>query len=316
MVTALACSTRIVEKVMGPPLRGLVHSTFAAAANVAFAGGFLLSLNALPHSTSNLHIEMDSNGSGPLLSEERGTDHVLSKESPVEKATTLSASPLPLMPNGLLLSARKGTFPFANLRPGMPVILGAGWLVIEAVSCSLDCTGCACWDPHIHRPTHLNIEEIRANGLWLARRYTNEESKWMPEFGNDETPLALAERLCGRGPGLTPGGDDFLAGWLAAGWLLYGPQAAFLADCQCVLEIARRRTHTLSQCWLAYAAAGDVARPVCELLAALTSPDRVRLEHAARELLALGATSGFDLLQGILYSITQYPAFGFPKDSL
>lgn len=116
----------------------------------------------------------------------------------------------------------------------------------------------------------------------------------------------LAERLCGRGPGLTPSGDDFLAGWMAAGWLLYGPEPQFLANCQLINEIASRRTHELSQCWLAYAAAGDLALPVGELLRALTTRDTPRIERAAAHVFALGATSGYDLAQGVLYGLEHF----------
>lgn len=281
MVKALVCSERIVEKVTGPPQRGLVYSAFAGAANLIFANDFLLSLNASPHSITSIH-DPGINGDTPL------------------------------MPNGLLLSARPKAWPFNALQAGMPVIIGAGWLVIEAVSCSLDCTGCQRWNPRIERPPALDIEQIRSNARWLAQfcqihqPLKSEESL---AYKNGETILTLAPKICGRGPGLTPSGDDFLAGWMAVGWLLYGPQPDFLAHCQRINEIARQSTHTLSQCWLTSAAVGDVALPINTFLATLAGPDRASLEHAARHVFALGATSGYDLLQGILYGIEQFPLF-------
>lgn len=271
MVKTLVVSTRVVAKGMGPPLRGLVHSVFAGAANVIFPDGFLLSLNA--------------------------SAALPSRPTPQKKEGGL------LMPNGVLISAGWGEFPFAEMRAGMPVVMGAGWLTFEAIACSLDFAHCPRWDPHIARPAELDEGRVRANGRWLAQFCRREGLSGLPKLEEcaGETILALAERLCGWGPGLTPSGDDFLAGWMAAGWLLSGPQPAFLALCQQICEIARRRTHALSQCWLAYAAAGDAAMPVGKLLAALATPDQDWLERAARGLLTLGATSGFDLLQGILY---------------
>jgi hypothetical protein len=268
MIKVLACSERVIEKVLGQPQRGLVQSAFSAAANVSFAAGFMLSLNASPH---------------PLL--DKG---------------------MSLMPNGVLLSARAAEWPFGALKAGMPVVLGVGWLVFEAISCSLDCTGCVRWNPHIEHPAIVDDELLKANARWLAQfcqLHGSQMGGERLEYGDDETILALAARLCGRGPGLTPSGDDFLAGWMAVGWLLYGPQPTFLAHCQRITEIASQSTHALSQCWLAYAAAGDVARPIGELLAALTVRNPERLECAARHVLALGATSGHDLLQGILYGL-------------
>lgn len=298
MVKTLACSERIVETVMGPPQRGLVHSAFAGAANLLCANDFLLSLNSfsLPDTCSTAQASLE-------ISTGRSSLHLQQNFIDNEQF-------LPLMPNGLLLSARPRTWPFNALQAGMPVIIGAGWLVIEAISCSLDCGNCPRWNPRIEHPQALDLELVRSNARWLVQfcqshRPAKGEEK--VEHKDDETILALAARICGRGPGLTPSGDDFLAGWMAVGWLFYGPQAHFLAQCQGITEIARQSTHALSQCWLASAAVGDVARPINTFLAALTSPDRARLERSTRHVLALGATSGYDLLQGILYGIEQFP---------
>lgn len=219
---------------------------------------------------------------------------------------------MPLMPNGLLLSAHAGEWPFTALRAGMPVVLGAGWLVLEASSCSLDCTTCPRWNPHIERPEPLEIERIKENARQLSTLCQRDrllQADTLCVYAKGETLPELAAKLCGRGPGLTPSGDDFLAGWMAVGWLLYGPQPIFLASCQSVNEIASQRTHALSQCWLAYAAAGDVAHPIGELLSALIGHDHALLLSAAQNVLALGATSGYDLLQGILHGIEQFPHF-------
>ncbi|HEX7735197.1 MAG TPA: hypothetical protein VF458_10040, partial [Ktedonobacteraceae bacterium] len=48
MIKVLACSERVIEQVMGPPQRGLVHSAFSSAANLLFPPDFLLSLNYFP----------------------------------------------------------------------------------------------------------------------------------------------------------------------------------------------------------------------------------------------------------------------------
>ena len=111
--------------------------------------------------------------------------------------------------------------------------------------------------------------------------------------------------LCGRGMGLTPTGDDMLAGWMAIGWLLKGPKPDFLAVCQQIVAIARRQTHLLSQCWLNYAANGYVAEPIGALLHALTQEDDVQLVQATRAVLAMGATSGYDVIQGMLMATSE-----------
>jgi hypothetical protein len=306
----IACSTGILVQGMGPPLRGFVHSVFASAANLLFPDGFVLSLNALPHfafSPKNNEQACRHNDISRLHScfiHSGREAAVVALEEEVHQGVTL-----PLMPNGLLLSAYAGEFPFTALRVGMPAILGAGWLSLEAIACSLDFVTCPRWDPHIVRSSQLNEQCIKANGHRLRQLCQRAELRGIPELEamREASILVLAEELSGRGPGLTPGGDDFLAGWMAAGWLLYGPQADFLKLCQDICAIARRRTHVLSQSWLTHAAVGEVAQPIRELLAALNTADQRWLEYAARGLLAMGASSGFDVLQGILYSIEQYP---------
>jgi hypothetical protein len=117
----------------------------------------------------------------------------------------------------------------------------------------------------------------------------------------------MAQYLCGRGVGLTPTGDDVLAGWMAVNWLLYGPSACLLEACQQIVTVAKQQTHLLSQCWLGYAAAGNVAMPIKALLDALTKEDDIQLAAAMQAVLSMGATSGHDLMQGILSGLAGCP---------
>ena len=274
LLKATSYSTCIAAAVMGAPRRGIIHSAFDAAANIVFPGDFVLSLNAASFS---------QHSGGDL--------------------------PLPRMPNGLQLTAPAGTFPFIALRVGMPVLFGAQRLQIEAIACSLDLSLCSQWDPHIEHPTVLDMEIVRKNRERLAgyvsvRVRLGWEEGLMPvrawDFSYWPKVRELAQSLCGRGIGLTPSGDDMLVGWMAAGWLLYGPMPGFLNACQQIVEVAKRQTHLLSRCWLGYAAEGNVAQPICALLDTLTRDDERQLSIAAEAVLAMGATSGRDVIQGIL----------------
>ncbi|HEY0752868.1 MAG TPA: DUF2877 domain-containing protein [Ktedonobacteraceae bacterium] len=296
MIKVLACSERVIERVMGPPQRGLVHSAFSSAANLVFPDAFLLSLNSLPPSIPQFDAREQQELAGAMLT--------------ARPRCAGAERDAPLMPNGLLLTTRADMWPFRALKVGMPVVLGAGWLLLETLFCSLDCRGCIRWNPRIERPAALDIDLLRTQAGWLAsfcQTHRPQAAGETPRCRDGETMLELATRICGRGPGLTPSGDDFLAGWLAAGWLLYGPRPAFLAICQGINKIASQYTHALSQCWLAYASAGDLAGPICQLLTTLYNDQHTTLEHAANNVLALGATSGYDLLQGLLYGIEQFP---------
>jgi hypothetical protein len=259
---ATATSMCAAGAAMDAPRRGVVHSAFAAAANLVFPDDIVISLNA--------DVQPSDRSPGVL--------------------------PFPGMPNGIQVAV----FPFAVLRPGMPALLGAGRLVIDAIDCSLDLSTCPRWNARIARPASLNVDIVRKNAAWLAREY-------LTGAGNYDTAMSVAEMaraLCGRGPGLTPAGDDMLVGWMAINWLLYGPDdARLLAACEEILAVARRQTHVLSRCWLGYAARGCVALPVGALLAALTGYDERQLAAAAQVVLSMGATSGHHLVRGIVMGV-------------
>src|SRR5215471_1211753 len=106
---------------------------------------------------------------------------------------------------------------------------------------------------------------------------------------------AAATDLIGLGEGLTPAGDDCVVGALAAihhlapGWL--EPHAV-----RAIAEAARHRTTDVARDFLLEALAGRFAEPVLAILAA---PSAARATDAARRLLAMGATSGADTLDGL-----------------
>src|SRR2546423_6805633 len=124
---------------------------------------------------------------------------------------SLNAITSPRMPNGLQISTPPGTFPFAALRAGMPVLFGAQRLLIEAVNCSLDLSCCSEWDPHIERPAELDMKIVARNKELLLKQMPalDLQLTWsQPEC----SVRPMAQYLCGRGVGLTPTGDDILAG--------------------------------------------------------------------------------------------------------
>ena len=107
--------------------------------------------------------------------------------------------------------------------------------------------------------------------------------------------VTAATDLIGLGEGLTPAGDDCVVGALAAihrlapGWL--EPRAV-----RAISEAARYRTTEVARDFLLEALAGRFAEPVLAILAA---PSAARATDAARRLLAMGATSGADTLDGL-----------------
>ncbi len=109
---------------------------------------------------------------------------------------------------------------------------------------------------------------------------------------------ALAEaamELAGLGPGLTPAGDDVLAGAMLR---LHSLGHAELT--QALYTVAAQRTTRLSRAFLAAARDGLVNAAWMELLQALAAGTPSALDEALRRVLAFGATSGADMLHGFL----------------
>jgi hypothetical protein len=111
-------------------------------------------------------------------------------------------------------------------------------------------------------------------------------------------PPVEAAALLGLGPGLTPAGDDLVAGiLLALHDLGRGDVARPLAEF--MLEEAGSRTGTISRAHLACAAAGEGAAAVHAALAAVWSADPSSMAAALDAAAAIGHTSGWDALAGI-----------------
>ncbi len=116
----------------------------------------------------------------------------------------------------------------------------------------------------------------------LARRW---------RAATEQHDLAGACRILGGlGPGLTPSGDDALAGILLAA-RLGRPEA----EDHLVALAKSVATHEISRAFLIWAARGQSIEPVHRLLAGDAT--------AARDLLAFGHTSGADVALGLHFGL-------------
>lgn len=178
---------------------------------------------------------------------------------------TLTAPGVPLMPNGIAVDRAR-----APAR--------VGW----------DPARPPLWDPRVP-PLEADPAELRALAAWLAARAAPPDLRL----------AAAPARLLGRGPGLTPEGDDVLAG-AAVGVRALGPAAGLDADAVEALASslcpagAAERTTALSATLLRLAAAGAAPEPVRRLLA--PAGDR---EAALADLRRLGASTGSAIAAGI-----------------
>lgn len=171
-----------------------------------------------------------------------------------------------------------------------------GTLVAGPVRVPLD--GCRRWAPSLPERLHADPEawhglaagvDIELAPVWEAVRHDLRRGDLAAVFG----------RLAGRGPGLTPSGDDVLAGLLLV----------------CAMDPARRgalgrlacsaRTTTLSRAYLRWAAVGQSIQPAHALLEAVAAGDPSAMVEATRPLAAVGATSGRALIAGMALAATE-----------
>ena len=129
---------------------------------------------------------------------------------------------------------------------------------------------------------------------------------------NSKAFEAAALRVLGLGHGLTPSGDDFLGGLFFALHHAKGmsrkPRADWLVGMsalQANLRVAcKASTNPISAALLADNMEGASFGQLHDMLDALESNDSRYIDNAGQALLALGSSSGADLLAGLLLALT------------
>ncbi|MBL8341527.1 MAG: DUF2877 domain-containing protein [Rubrivivax sp.] len=120
---------------------------------------------------------------------------------------------------------------------------------------------------------------------------------------------AAAMRVLGLGPGLTPSGDDFLGGIFFA--LAHAPRPAWAGPLPGLHARMRRAcdtaTNVISAALLGDLMRGTGYRALHEMLEALHARRPEAIGPAARALLRVGASSGADLLCGLLLALGAAP---------
>lgn len=109
-----------------------------------------------------------------------------------------------------------------------------------------------------------------------------------------------AKSMLGLGPGLTPSGDDFLVGLFAVLNIPASPCHGWLGGGADVLDGAERSTNAISLAALTQAADGRVRESIAALIEHLMYGAPQGLIAPLRRVLAIGSTSGSDIVAGIL----------------
>ncbi|WP_369130733.1 DUF2877 domain-containing protein [Modestobacter roseus] len=225
---------------------------------------------------------------------------------------TSDAARLPL---GCVLFRPANGRPLVSVPAGAPARVGGGRLEVGDLTVS----AAAWWDPRPKLPstrpallpegvrqlrTALYGEGVPHSAFSLPGLPTGPSGPLAALRGavrraDLDAALRTATRLIGLGPGLTPAGDDVLAG-LTAGLVLLGHPAAerFGAG---VTSLAAGRTTELSRALLRHAAAGQVSGEYAAVLRGLVGDGA--LAPAIAALLATGSTSGRAMSLGLCTAI-------------
>jgi len=194
--------------------------------------------------------------------------------------------------------------------------------------------GATVWRPVALRPV-VAIPQVAAHLRFavaaLARRRRTHSSVVDREGGATLAGLAQAcreldvehawphvERLVGWGEGLTPAGDDVLVGWCAALHALAGDsrdRRHFLRDVSAAIVARTRRTTPIAAHYLRLAAQGHFNADVTRLRdALLCEHDPVCVQDALDGALGVGATSGADMVTGMIAGISAWLDTGPPEE--
>lgn len=208
-----------------------------------------------------------------------------------------------------------------GLEPGMAVFAEPGRLAAGALA--VDWRGARLVDLRV-MPGTEDARTVRARlaaslasfdglagaaGLASARGGAARAMAMQAMRERDSLALAGAARsLMGLGEGLTPAGDDWLVGMLAAlhrlgqRWALDDGRLASI-----LVNEAPARTTTVGAAFLGHALAGEFSEVLRDLVTAVSLP---RALAAGERLAAMGATSGADTLAGLRAALD---ALGEPR---
>jgi len=141
---------------------------------------------------------------------------------------------------------------------------------------------------------HVQEQLWSPDPVWLARDVLSATSSM------DDSQVRA---LIGSGPGLTPAGDDYLLGYLAAlwPWRKHTALASHLQHVQTLIKTHIGCTTDISRFYLDQAVEGHFSEPVHGLMGAVIrkAPCNEALA-SARDVMNYGASSGADAMAGLI----------------
>lgn len=208
------------------------------------------------------------------------------------------------LPCALVLAGTAAELPLTDLTPeparrlATVASVGAGRVEWAGPTGVVTLAAVRAWAPSVIGAGSPRLGCLDALRVAVAGHDIGVEADRIARLANAADPaaqVAAVVGLLGRGPGLTPSGDDVVAGFLL-GARAFGVSATGATGV--VAELAGSATTALSAQLLRHAARGECVAQVATVVAALTgcrAPD-----DAVDQLLAVGHTSGAALAAGLL----------------
>ncbi|MDR3316048.1 MAG: DUF2877 domain-containing protein [Coriobacteriales bacterium] len=131
-----------------------------------------------------------------------------------------------------------------------------------------------------------------------AGQHKHIDAEWIRQLGHPDLADEATRKLIGLGPGLTPAGDDIVAGALAAANHLL-PRDGLALALGAATAARATKTTDLSRQILEDAIRGDYHEFLDGLVYTLVTDDSEGIAYALRRLLSIGSSSGSDMAAGI-----------------
>jgi hypothetical protein len=259
-----------------------------------------------------------------------------------EHLLTLVKSSEPDLPQGIRIDTPDG-FSFEGIHIGDSVTGRDGILRFEKSYLTVRLTGAQRWDSALSKlevdttkPAVLAAWNFVWNALNRRQKSLNAEivgddlfcrdgssllgvsrkvSKAMRELVDatqrcDEAGFYTIQALIGLGSGLTPSGDDLLAGFIAGLWCTTQNESGrtqFISALGKSIIAHSTRTNDISRTYLYHAAYGHVSSRLIALVKTISNGEiSKRLLDTAESAMQTGSTSGMDAVTGLLIGISAW----------
>lgn len=295
---ALLSSCKLLRRFSHNASRGKIHSRFQNAINIELCDSFLFNLIPYPIPPNPRSLLL------PLFAWNRIQD-----SSPTVGMEVLIEDEKVKVPSIALVISFEASESWDSipLLPGPPVLEEEVRRNLQVIAKAIKQRG-----NNGTRSLHTGRASIPALKAFEDRIQKGADALCIAIINRDPVNISKSShQLLGLGSGLTPSGDDVIAGLMAAGVFCALAYRDLGFDVQKIntqiVVHALGRTTTFSQVLLSDASRGEVARPLGQLLQkVLCGGEEELIVSLTRQVMVLGASSGKDMLDGVLLGMEAF----------